>query len=65
MDIDNLQGDRLLPSLDDPEILVPIRNAVLELSPPGASLYWVACTTAIEWWLIGADGNLIEAFWLE
>ena len=49
--------------------LVPesIRQAAIEMMEPGAKLHRVPVDSAIgfEYWLIAADGELIESFWLE
>lgn len=47
--------------------LVPeaIRVGVLALWQPGDSLHRVPTRDTIEWWLLDAEGQLIEAFWLE
>lgn len=55
----------MLILLDHPLVPGPIRRAVLDLWRPGDSLHRVVTDTALERWLLDADGELIEGFWLE
>lgn len=69
-------SDDRLVDVYSPEVPPAIRGAVLALKKPGDTLWRCPRSTgrkrwfrarqqavAIEWWLIGADGELIEAFW--
>lgn len=51
--------------LDDVRIPVPIRTKVQEMATPGCTLYFADTDEGGEWWLLDADGELVEAFWLE
>lgn len=63
--------------LGDPEVPANVRAAVLQHWQPGDSLWrcpslagrkpWFSARrkVVIEWWLLDASGQLIEAFWEE
>lgn len=68
-------------SLDDPEMPSGVRAAVLQDAQPGdvlwrcvrqgapagplAVLGWGYRPRVVEWWLMSAEGELIEVYWLE
>ena len=56
--------DKPVP-LDSPLIPPSILQAVNGVLQPGDALFRVPGATAVEWWLIDADGNLVDSFWLE
>ncbi|MBI5462088.1 MAG: hypothetical protein HY941_07895 [Gammaproteobacteria bacterium] len=62
--MDEWPEDMPIP-LDHPLVPEPIRRAVLDLWKPGDNLHRVETDTVLEWWLLDAEGTLIEAFWLE
>lgn len=62
--MDEWPEDSPIP-LDHPLVPEPIRQAMLGLWQPGDSLHRVETDTVLEWWLLDAEGELIEAFWLE
>lgn len=47
--------------------LVPeaIRQAVWEIRQLGDNLHRVVTDDGVEWWLLDAEGELIEVFWIE
>lgn len=51
--------------LDHGLVPAPIRTAVEAQWVPGSALHRLPTSSAIEWWLFGPDGTLIEVFWLE
>ena len=66
-------------ALDDPELPSGVRAAVLQDAQPGdvlwrcvrqgaptgplAVLGWGHRPLVVEWWLMSAEGDLIEAYW--
>jgi hypothetical protein len=70
------ESDDRQVNVHSPEVPPTIRDAVLALMKPGDTLWRCPCSTdrkrwfrasrgevVIEWWLMGASGELIEAFW--
>jgi len=54
------------PVLSDyPELPAAILEQVKPIYQPGDTLNRMITDEGEEWWLIDADGELIEAFWLE
>lgn len=52
-------------AFDDPRVPPGVREAVAELASPGDTLYFADSDEGGEWWLLDAEGGLIESFWLE
>ncbi len=68
-------------ALDDPELPAAVREVVQRDAQPGdvlwrcaregaptgplAVLGWGQRPLVVEWWLMSADGDLIEAYWVE
>jgi len=52
-------------AMDDPRIPLPIRQSVDNLAEANDTLYFADTDNGGEWWLIDADGELRESFWLE
>jgi len=50
---------------DDPRIPEPIRQSVGQVAQMGDMLFFAATPEGGEWWLLDADGELVEAFWLK
>jgi hypothetical protein len=50
---------------DHPLVPGPISLAVCELGQPGDLLHRVPTKNGVEWWLFDAQGELIEALWLD
>lgn len=64
---DDWPEDKPIP-LDHPLAPELIRKSVIEMMEPGAKLYRApvdGTPEGYEYWLIDADGELIESFWLE
>lgn len=51
-------------AVDDPRIPLPIRQQIAHRAEPGWELYFADTAHGGEWWLLDADGGLIESFWL-
>ena len=49
---------------DDPSVPLPIRQQVAALAEPDGKLYFADTPQGGEWWLLDAEGGLIESFWL-
>jgi len=76
-----MNDDDRMVDVHSPEVPTSIRDAVLVIMGPGDQLWRCPCLSpgrrgffgigaqpdrvVIEWWLSSADGELIEAFWLE
>jgi len=51
--------------LDHPELPAAVLERVKPIYQPGDTLHRVITDNGVEWWLLNAGGELIEAFWLE
>lgn len=59
------QWDEHVPiPLDHELVPAAIRAGVEARWEPGDSLHRVPTRDGVEWWLLDADGQLVEAFWL-
>lgn len=61
----DLEWDGQAFDLDDPRIPRPIREAARQRAEPGDVFYFTNTVSGGEWWQVSADGELVEAYWLE
>ena len=52
-------------AIDDPRIPLAIRQSVVSLAAADDTLFFADTDSGGEWWLIDANGELRECFWLE
>lgn len=61
---DRLWDDETPIPLEHPLVPDAIREHAARLWTPGCHLHRTQTSTGIEWWLLDAEGELVDGFWL-